>query len=287
MKRKYLSGVLFVCAFWVVGSARCSSDYGPPSFDDVARNRLILSDNDVRPGQTVTVIVRSELEKCRVAVGSDIRTFPINTGVITKGSDGRPLLVYQGQAEFQPQTTSVVEAQCPADEAGYRYSALIVVRDPDLYIDSFTAVPGDGVVEKTFVLSWSVRLANTCTIQPGNLDTALPTGSLTLSPAQTTAYTLVCSDGNDTVTAFALAEVVPEPAIRFFYASPPLPAAGESVSLIWSSVNTDSCRLDPQPGIVERDGSVTITADQPVTYQLTCTGNSLAVTKSLTLNPAP
>ncbi len=103
------------------------------------------------------------------------------------------------------------------------------------------------------MLSWSSAKSNTCVIDQG-VGYVDPTGSITVSPTQTTAYTIRSTDPlGETAMATATVTVIPPPTITIS-ANPTSIAAGQASTLTWSTTNATTCSIDQGIGTVPQAG---------------------------------
>jgi OOP family OmpA-OmpF porin len=124
-------------------------------------------------------------------------------------------------------------------------------------------------------LSWTSQNASECNIQPG-IGPVAPQGSMTVTPAIDTVYTLTCtgeggkanSDANISVAA------VPKPQAPTcnLTVAPDSIRQGESAKLSWTSQNATDCDMQPGIGPVKAQGTTSIKPTADTTYNLVCTG---------------
>jgi len=109
---------------------------------------------------------------------------------------------------------------------------------------------------------------------------------LTVSPTQTTTYTLTARNSvNDetstvTVTVGALTGGVQ---VSSCTANPTTISAGQSSSISWTSLNADTVSIDPGIGSVVKSGSVSVSPSQTTTYTVTATGGGASASCSVTV----
>ena len=91
-------------------------------------------------------------------------------------------------------------------------------------------------------LSWSATNATICSATGGWSGTRATSGSLSVSPASTTSYTLNCSGAGGSASETVALSVTPASAPRLTFTSADTTvAAGGTTLLSWSSSNTSSC----------------------------------------------
>jgi len=128
-------------------------------------------------------------------------------------------------------------------------------------------------------LSWTSQDTTDCSIAP-EVGTVRPQGSMTVTPAEDTSYTLSCSGlGGSTTSATQVAVARP--------AAPPAPVAptatltatpasiarGETTKLQWSSQNASNCDVQPGVGVVPPQGTKEVTPTENTAYTVTCSGD--------------
>ncbi len=124
------------------------------------------------------------------------------------------------------------------------------------------------------MLSWSSRNASKCRIQPG-IGTVDLQGSMSVSPATDTSYTLKCSgDGGEAESNKTVSVTVPPAPIAELSINPASIMKGQKATMNWSSKNVTKCDIQPEIGAVETRGSMEITPPADTAYTLTCTGEA-------------
>jgi len=138
---------------------------------------------------------------------------------------------------------------------------------------NLAAVPASLTQGQTAKLTWSSQNASECNIQPG-IGPVAPQGSMTVTPAADTVYTLTCtgeggkasSDANISVAAAA------KPPTCNLTVAPASIRQGEAAELSWTSQNATECDIQPGIGPVKAQGSADIKPSADTTYNLVCTG---------------
>lgn len=124
--------------------------------------------------------------------------------------------------------------------------------------------PGD-----TSILSWDVSGANSVTIEPG-IGAVSPNGSLSVSPSQTTTYKLIIpGKGDDKTASCTVAVKKDSPLIASFDASPNSIKAGESAVLNWHVTGASKVTIEPDIGVAEPTGTLSVSPAKTTTYKLT------------------
>jgi uncharacterized cupredoxin-like copper-binding protein len=150
-------------------------------------------------------------------------------------------------------------------------------------IASFTAQPASIALGASTTLDWSVTDADAITISAnvGTSPGAVTGDSLTVSPTQTTTYTLTATRGTVTATRTAVVTVTgpAAPAIAAFYAQPAFITSGASTTLQWSVSGAQSVSISPGLGAVSGT-SVTVSPTQTTTYTLSATNEIGTTTRT-------
>ncbi len=168
-------------------------------------------------------------------------------------------------------TTYTITATGPAGT--FTDSVTVNVIDPSVPATvSMSANPETIQVGESSTLSWSSTNANSCVIEPG-IGTVDPSGLITVSPTETTTYTITASSlGGSTDTASVTVTVTyPVPTVSIS-ADPETIPVGESATLSWTSTDADTCTIDHGIGSVELSGSRAVSPAETTTYTVTATG---------------
>ncbi len=135
-------------------------------------------------------------------------------------------------------------------------------------INHFGASPEIIDPADTSILSWGVSGANSVTIEPG-IGAVSSSGSLSVSPSQTTTYKLIISGKGEDKTAFCTVTVKNNsPLVTSFDASPNSIKAGESAVLNWHVAEASKVTIEPGIGAVEPTGTSPISPAKTTTYKL-------------------
>jgi phospholipase C len=143
-------------------------------------------------------------------------------------------------------------------------SATINILGVTLVANPTTVGPG-----QTAALSWTSSNAATLSIDQGIGAVNGPSGSLSVSPAATTIYTITATNGTATATATA---TVNAPLAVTLKANPANIAPGSQSTLTWASTGAASVSIDQGvPPISGASGSVSVSPTQNTTYTITAT----------------
>jgi hypothetical protein len=146
-------------------------------------------------------------------------------------------------------------------------------------IVQFSAIPASITSGQAATLSWVIDNATSATITPavGNVDPK--TGSVSVSPTQTTTYTLSATGANGTINSTVTVQVgnappVPagNPQILRFEANPVTISSGQQSTLSWATNGATSASISGV-GNVPVNGSTTVSPTQTTTYTLTATSS--------------
>jgi phospholipase C len=148
---------------------------------------------------------------------------------------------------------------------------------------TLTAIPTTIGPGQSAALNWTSSNATTLTIDPGVGAVNGPSGSVSVSPAATTIYTITATNGAATATATA---TVNAPLAVTLTANPVNIAPGGHSTLTWASRGAASLSIDQGVGAVTgSNGSVSVSPTQNTTYTITAVdaqGN--ATTGTATVN---
>ncbi len=158
---------------------------------------------------------------------------------------------------------------------------------------SHVSNPESITVGSSSLLTWSSANAETCTASGGWSGAQEKNGSLSVSPATTTTYTLTCSNAtgstSDSATVTVNAAPPSQPTLTFG-ASPTTIVSGNSATLSWTAANANGCTASGNwSGLKTTSGSEGVSPTTTAQYVLTCTGNggSVSGTTTVTVTPAP
>jgi hypothetical protein len=175
--------------------------------------------------------------------------------------------------------------------AGQNYSFRLTVRNTDnlsasatttvstatpaqVRIVQFSAIPATVQSGQASTLSWVIDNATSATITPGIGNVDPRTGSVSVTPTQTTTYTLSATGAsgtiNSTVTVTVGAAPAGNPQIVRYEANPLTIQTGGSSTLSWTTTGASTVSISGV-GNVPVNGSTTVTPTATTTYTLTAT----------------
>jgi hypothetical protein len=158
-------------------------------------------------------------------------------------------------------------------------------------IIQFTANPASIQSGQNSTLTWVVDNATTVMITP-NIGSVDPrSGSVSVSPTQTTTYTLTATGATGNITASTTVTVggqAGNPQIIRFEASPLTISPGGSSTLSWTTSGATQVSISGGIGNVNPNGSTSVSPSQTTTYTLTATSSDgKSVTAPVTVTVAP
>jgi hypothetical protein len=136
-------------------------------------------------------------------------------------------------------------------------------------INHFSA--GPEVIEpgEASILSWEVTGASNVNIEP-DIGSVNSSGSLSVSPFQTTTYKLIASGkGEKKISSCTVTVKKNSPLITSFDASPNSIKAGESTVLNWHVAGVSDVTIEPDIGVAEPTGASSVSPAKTTTYKLT------------------
>lgn len=139
---------------------------------------------------------------------------------------------------------------------------------------------------QTSTLSWTTQGASTVSIS--GVGNVAANGSTTVSPTQTTTYTLTAtsSDGKSvTAPVTVIVTTAAVPTIVTFVANPATIDAGQSTKLCWQVNNATSIAITPGVGSnLNANDCATVSPTQTTTYTLTAINSSGQIQANVTVN---
>jgi OmpA family len=156
----------------------------------------------------------------------------------------------------------------------------------------FSAAPANITPGQSSTLNWVIENATSATITPTLNSVDAHSGTSSVTPAQTTTYTLTATGPGGTVNAtvtVTVGAVAPgNPQIIRFEANPVTIAPGQQSTLSWTTTGAASVTISGIPGTLALNGSTTVTPAQTTTYTLTAaSSDGHQVTAPVTVTVAP
>ena len=146
---------------------------------------------------------------------------------------------------------------------------------------SITANPTEITGGDSTVLTWTSSYADSVSIDNG-IGPVVPNGSVTVSPEETTTYTITASGANGTATDSVTVAVTQTLRVRLS-AQPQTIMEGEASILSWTSILAESASLDNGIGSVAVNGLLNVSPLQTTTYTITVQGQGSTANSSVTV----
>jgi hypothetical protein len=189
-----------------------------------------------------------------------------------------------GTRVVSPETKAIYTLIANNMSGSARKSITITVTAALPSIVSFSSNTDGIFTGQSAILSWNVTGATVVSIHP-DIGPVPITGTKSVSPASTTAYTLTASNGAGNSTALATLKVTSSkvPIITTFSSSPAAINSGESSTLTWDVIGAKSINISQGIGGVASKGSMQVTPAATITYTLTAASDYGAVTEAVTV----
>lgn len=188
-----------------------------------------------------------------------------------------------GTAPVTPEVTTTYTAIATGPGGTTTAKITVTVMQPSPTV-TLTADPMSIMVGESATLAWTSSDADTIRFDQGIGSAALQ-GSLTVSPIETTTYTLTAiGPGGTTTKSVTVTVTYPEPTVSFS-ATPLAITLGESVTLSWTTTDADNVVIEPGIGTVTPNGSITVAPTATTTYTISVSnpGTQVPVTASVTV----
>ncbi|ABW66652.1 NHL domain-containing protein [Desulfosudis oleivorans] len=130
-------------------------------------------------------------------------------------------------------------------------------------------------------LTWTSTYAETCTIEPGIGDVPL-NGSVTVSPEETTTYTITATGPGGVATRSTTLTVKRPPQVSL-NVSQAVINYGESIILTWEAWPAQRAYLNNGIGLVSASGSMTLTPEYTTTYTFTAVNNDQSTCQTISV----
>ena len=148
---------------------------------------------------------------------------------------------------------------------------------------SISASPATIFKGGSSTLTWSSTGATSAYINQGTGSVPL-NGSLSVSPARTTTYTVTVRNSSGYRRASAKVTVKPALPSVTFGASPDSVSQGQSATLSWTTGNATTVSINQGIGTVALNGSRSVSPSATTIYTLTAAGSGGTVTAAATVN---
>ncbi|MFZ2629976.1 MAG: carboxypeptidase regulatory-like domain-containing protein, partial [Desulfosalsimonadaceae bacterium] len=228
-------------------------DFTLEDFEDEYSPEVILSaeTETIRLGQTTRLIWTSRFAHT-VSLDQGIGVVPGN-----------------GSFEISPTEDIDYTITATSDLGSITRTVHITVLPP-LPTVTLSATPQSIWHGESIQLNWNVENGDTCYFDQG-IGAVDLSGSLTVTPNETTAYTLTSENAeglsSDTVTVTVnRAEIILAADFQAIN-------LGESATLQWSTENAEECYIDQGIGAVDLSGKLSLSPAVTTTYTITCSGH--------------
>lgn len=173
-----------------------------------------------------------------------------------------------------PGTTYAFRLTVTGQQSGLSASAsTTVATQAGVRIALFSATPSQISAGQRSVITWNVPNATNINISGvgNNLNQA---GSATVSPTQTTSYTLTATGpgGQQVTQTITITVGASTPAVVRFTAAPTTISPGQSSTLSWATTGATSVSISGVGNNLPPNGSQVVSPGQSTTYTLTATG---------------
>jgi hypothetical protein len=196
-----------------------------------------------------------------------------------------------GSYEVSPEETTTYTLTAVGPGGTTTESVTVSVNIP-LPIVSISADPENILSGESSTLTWSSSYADTCVIEP-DIGSVGASGSTSISPTETTMYTITATGPGGTAAADVTIFVTDPNAPPTVTMTPKSAAIsqGESTTLTWNSESAQSAFIDNGVGSVPVNSSATVSPDHTTIYTITVTGSTGSAGAQakiqVTGNPAP
>lgn len=252
----------------IVNPALCGEDPEPEPEEPTLT--LIANPLSIMQGSTTTLTWNSEhADSCAASGGWSGNKALDGSEVVTPSASTTYTLTCIGEGGSVSASVSV--------------SVMMPTPQPTL---EFTATPSSMTNGATSTLSWISSNATSCTASGGWTGSRALSGTLVVSPATTTLYTLECvGEGGSVSKDVTVMVVLPDAPGLTFTAAPTAILAGASSTLSWLSTNATSCAASGGwSGSKALSDSQVVAPQATTTYELSCSGPGGTVQKSVTVN---
>ncbi len=153
---------------------------------------------------------------------------------------------------------------------------------------SITVEPATITAGESAVVSWTSTDAVEAALAPG-FGMVDPSGSVTVSPTETTTYTFTAGSPGGTASDWVTLTVLPvQPTpTAELTAEPAALTEGGSAALSWATTDADTVTIEPDVGAVDPSGSVAVSPAETTTYTLTAIGPGGTATDAVTITVTP
>jgi hypothetical protein len=192
-----------------------------------------------------------------------------------------------GTLQVSPRTTTTytLTARNSVNDETSSVVVSVISVPTQVFVFGCAATPSTIRPGQSSTLSWTSVNADSVTIQPG-VGSVAKTGTISVTPAQSTTYTITAAGGGATsVCSVTVTVGAAVPVIASFTATPASINSGQSSTLQWSVQNADTVSITSL-GTVAASGTRSVSPTVTTTYTLTATNASGTVTRTSTVTVA-
>jgi len=192
-----------------------------------------------------------------------------------------------GSIQVSPTVTTTYKLTAKGDAGEVNDTVQVVVDQPTARVLTFHAVPSTIKVGEAANLVWETEDAETVVIS--GIGPVSPTGTLSVSPTQTTTYTITLKNALGEINSSTTITVNPagsSPRIATFTASPVEIGEGEATTLTWNVDGADTVEITDL-GTVASSGSAVVRPTVTRTYTLTAKNEFGTETAGVTIKVDP
>lgn len=165
---------------------------------------------------------------------------------------------------------------------------VVTQRPRNVQILFFIADPASVTAGQSSTLTWRILNATSATISPTVGNVSPQGGSISVSPTNTTTYTLTAKNGSMTETSTVTVVVQqPKPQILVCTAVPMNISQGESARLYYDTTNATSVTITPGVGAVGLNGNVAVTPTTTTNYTITAANTFGSTTCNVSVQVTP
>ena len=192
-----------------------------------------------------------------------------------------------GSQSVSPNETTTYVLAAKNDSGSVTSQVTITVIPTLPAINSFASNPNNIISGQNSSLLWNVTGASEVSISPDIGHVAL-SGTLVISPAATTNYTLTATNGAGSITGCTTVVVTPKlPVISGFTANPNNIVSGQCTTLQWSTNGAASVSINPGIGMVSPFGAQIVSPTASTTYIITAMNSAGSVSSLVTVTTIP
>ncbi len=222
-------------------------------------------------------IIRFEASPLNIAPGASSTLSWTTSGATTVSISGVGTVTANGSTTVKPSQTTTYTLTA-SDSSGHSVTAPVTVTVAAASVPSivtFVATPQNIDAGQSTKLCWQVNGATSISITPSVGSNLGANDCATVSPTQTTTYTLTASNGQGQIQGNVTVNVGQVRILSFTSDPVTSTAAGNPVTLSWQTQNATSVVIvgnELAPQSLQPNGSITVNPITNTTYTLTAYG---------------